>query len=488
MELERQRAQAVARALGRIKQKEGQTRPDPAPTPSQIVSQATGVPQQSFAQEVAQTGPLPQYQPPPVSRGEALVQGGFHGFTFGFGDEIAPHIFPNSPTTEQLRERFDQSMEERPGMTVSGSVVGGAVNPLSAAGPATHGIKGAAVAGAGFGALEGLGSAKGSLVERLPGAAVGGTTGLFFGGLTSSLASGTSNTVRRMFERVEKRPTVGALRSAKNAAYAAVRKAGITFSSDEMLAAANRLNRKAKTTQYDIDPGMGIDEAATKAMNTFARRAERGDITLNQLDKLRQNFWNLYNRSDHPFVLEAIEEVDRLIATKADGNEMMGAARLANSRFSKAQLLENAFDRADRATAVSGSGGNTLNNYRRAVNSILNKPHEIKWFTPQEQAIMSEFVKGTNADNAWRRAGKVAPGGNGLMTLLHVYAGTVDPTLLAVSGAAEGARQVGEQRVLKGSEDLMRSVSTGVIRQPPASLNRTPFASGGAVGAGTLQD
>lgn len=411
-----------------------------------------------------------------MGRGQAALTSFTQGATLGFSDEIIGALGGNA---DVARAQQEQAQTAYPGQSFAAQTAGAVTTGLAVPGATT--VRGAALTGAGFGAVDAAGNAEGSAVERIDDAAIGGATGLLFGGMTAALAKGTSNAVRATFQRAEKRPTVQALKSAKNAAYAAVKRSGFEFDSNEMTALAQRIGRRAELA----DLSEVADPHSRAVLSQFQNRADK-TVSLNRLDKIRQNVWSRYNRSEEPFLLDVISEIDETIARNAQGNDLMKAARAANAKFAKAELLENAFNKAQRQTAATGSGGNILNKYRQAINSIIDKPHERKFFSAEELALMESFVMGETMENTLRRAGKLAPGGNGLMTALNVYAAAIDPTMLAITAASSAAKETADRSAMRGSERILDAVSTGVIRQPTAQPNLTPFAVGGAAGGNEL--
>lgn len=388
---------------------------------------------------------------------------------------------------EQARAGFEAAQEQQPAAYTGGVVAGAITSPVTKAMPAVNTIRGgAAVAGA-EGALSGFAGGEGDVWERIRSGVREGATGFGFGAGSSALFKGLNRGAHALAQRNEARPTVEGLRGLKNSAYAAVRKAGIEFDSDDTLAALQRLGRKAKTSRWDLDAISETDKPAFDALRVLQRRADAGrPISLNNLDKTRQKLWDIYGKSEHPFVLEAIGEIDEMITRKSAGNEVMKAAREANSRFSKAQLLENAFRKAQLQTASTGSGGNILNKYRQAVTRIITNPREAKWFSQEEIKLMENFVMGDNAENALRRIGKLAPGGNGLMTALNVYAASVEPSMLAITGAAQTAKGMADRSAMRGADALQDAVATGVINAPKASPSVRGVAAGAGAGANEL--
>lgn len=382
---------------------------------------------------------------------------------------------------EAFRARDEALREANPGAYLVGQIPGYVTSPVTKAFPRVSTVRGAAATGAGMAAIDAVGRGEGDILTRATGAVDDAVWGGIFGGLTASAVNLGRTGLRRVFERAEKRPTIESLRTAKNAAYGAVRQSGVEFTADDTLALWNRMDDLARDPRWDLDPIAEVDRPALDALRVLQRRAEAGRVTLDNLDKTRQKLWDSYNRTGHPYILESIGAIDDTIAQKAAGNELMEAARKANSLYAKSQLLDTAFRKARLQTAATGSGGNILNKYRQAVASILNKPHEAKWFTPDEIAKMESFVYGEMPENVLRRIGKMAPTGNGLMTALNVYAASVDPTMLAVTGLATAAKESADTSAMRGAEELLDGVARGTFPAAPTRQNFTPYVAGGAV-------
>jgi hypothetical protein len=473
------------------------SRPKQSPGEQMLSGAASRVMDREFLPEedaAARSAAVRKLNTPNATAGAVMefVDGGL----VGFGDEVAAGLNAVTQSDGALSERYSRNLrdirqsqdtfaEERPGLATTARIAGAVTSPAARVGGPVRTVRDAALLGGAYAATEGFAEGEGGLQDRAIEGAKAAPAGILFSGLTSSLFKGASSGLKAVFQRAESRPTLDTLRTAKNAAYNAVRKTGIKFDENDTRAGFNRLLRKSKTSRWDLDAVSETDKPAFDALRTLQRRAELGrPISLNNLDKTRQKLWDIYRKSDHPFVLEAISEIDNMVATKAQGSEVLQAARAANSKYAKAQLLENAFRKARLQTASTGSGGNILNKYRQAVTRIITTPREARWFSPEELAVMEQFVEGDVAENTMRRIGKLAPGGNGLMTALNVYAASVDPSLLAVTAIGTAAKGTADRSAMRGSEAVLDAVSTGVIRQPQQSapLNRLATGSGSAGG------
>lgn len=402
--------------------------------------------------------------------------------TFGLADEAAAALgsaIPGNRYDTSLsadRARGEALREENPVSSVAGTVTGVFTNPVARLAPGISTVRGAAAQGAALAGADAFGRGEGGFRERAKDAAIGGTIGAIFGAATKVAIDGASAAVNRLLTKSTERPSIEMLKATKNAAYKAVDDSGEMFTGQELGGLYSRAQQIAKEGNFvqEADPQTF---GALKTLEKYA--TEGGDISLSQLDKIRQSLWARYNRGDEPLVLDMIGAIDDLVASRAGASGQMEAARLANSRYAKSQLLEGAFRKARLQTAATGSGGNILNKYRQAVTSIITNPKEARWFSPDEIAIMERFVMGSDAENVLRRIGKLSPGGNGLMTALNVYAAAVRPELLAITGAATGAKIAADKSAMRGSEAILDTVSTGAI--PTAA--RSVSGGAGKVGA-----
>ncbi len=269
---------------------------------------------------------------------------------------------------------------------------------------------------------------------------------------------------RNAYGASEAKPSVESLRAAKNEAYKAVDEAGEVFEADEMATLRD-------TVKAELDAGnyvSGVDKQTDAVVSLLDRKA--GDkMTLGQLDKLRQEFYKRLEAAPNEVgIYDAIDAIDAMIAGKVSAGNLMDAARLSNSRYKKAELLDLAFKKAADQTAGAGSGGNIMNKYIQAVTSIVNNPKKVKWFNEDEVAAMRDFIAGGTGRNVLRRIGKLSPSGNGLMLALNLAAaGGTGGTSLVLTGLATGAKALADRATIKAGEGLINKVSGAT---PPAPV------------------
>lgn len=408
---------------------------------------------------------------------DAAGMGYMQGYTLNSADEGMGAVAGDF-AREKFRAADDAAREAHPLVYGLSQVAGNITSPATKLAPVKT-IKGAAAVAGTEAAVDSFNRGEGGAAERIRSVPRDAATGALFGATTAAAFKGLNYGTRKLFEKSVKRPTVENLRATKNAAYSAVDNSGEVFQPSDMQALYQRVQQAAADANFD-----DIADPQTAAALRILERRQGETVTLTRLDKLRQSLWDRYNRGDEPIILDMIGAIDDLISSRAGSSELMGAARAANARYAKAQVLENAFKKARLQTAATGSGGNILNKYRQAVTRIITNPKEARFFSEDEIALMEQFVMGTDVENTLRRAGKLAPGGNGLMTALNVYAASVDPSMLAITGAAAAAKGAADRASMKGSENILDAVSTGVIASPrPKPVLSGPAAAGGIAGS-----
>lgn len=270
---------------------------------------------------------------------------------------------------------------------------------------------------------------------------------------------------RNAFGASEAKPTIESLRAAKNVAYEAVDEAGETFDVPAMTALRDRVKADLEAGNYVS----GVDKQTDAVVSLLDRKAGT-EMSLGQLDKLRQEFYKrLAAAPNEVGIRDAIDAIDEMIAGRADTSDLMTAARLSNSRYKKAELLDLAFQKAKDQTAATGSGGNILNKMRQAVVSIIDNPKNAKWFDKDEIATMRSFVEGGTGQNALRLAGKISPNGNGLMLALNLgAAGGTGGASLLLTGAAVGAKALADRAAIRGGDALIGKMAGGGKKAAPA--------------------
>ncbi|NKX42099.1 hypothetical protein HGG71_11575 [Rhodobacteraceae bacterium R_SAG2] len=324
----------------------------------------------------------------------------------------------------------------------------------------------AAVGGAIPAAIYGAAEAEGGLADRAASGAVSGAVGGVIGAAAPKIANavkGVPNRLKQLFGMAEQRPTVPMLKRVKNEAYKLVDESGEVFGGDDMQALYGKVRGLFDDNHYVEE----VDNASRAVLSVLEKRQGQ-PTTLSQLDSIRQNLWKRYaNAKDQPQILEAIKSIDDLIDSKAGASELMGAARAANAKYAKSQLIEDAFTKASDQTASTGSGGNIANKYKQALTSIINNPSKAKFFSQEEISLMRDVIHDDPIRKIQRLTGKLSPEGNGLMMALHTIGGVSSGgATLPIMAAGAAAKRGADSSVVRGANRVQDVVSGFRPAQP----------------------
>ena len=280
------------------------------------------------------------------------------------------------------------------------------------------------------------------------------------GAFFAPIALGTANkTLSAMFKRASDRPSVQTLKDAKSAAYKAVDQSGIRLPASAVDDIASRANAAATSRGYVPD----VDRQTFASLKILENQSGK-QLTIGELDNIRQGLSKRYSTAkDEVAILDMIDIIDDAIQSAPDGGELMSAARIANSRFKKSELLERAFTKAIDQTEGAGTGGNTVNKFKQAVSNIINNEHQAKFFSNEEIDFMRKFVRGDISEKTMRLIGKMSPNSSGLMMALNVGAAVTNPAMMGASVVGALAKGAAEASVKSGAEAIQKMLATGQV-------------------------
>lgn len=418
----------------------------------------------------------------PASR-RGTVRQVLQGLTLGAGEEAEAGLRALSPNVgydealKSIRSEMRAFEQAKPGAAAIAEGVGALMSPAALArlpqalrfgGTGTQAAAQAGVIGGAYGFAAG----EGGVGERAEEALQVGIPSALFGAAAEKIAvPALDAATKRIFKKTEVAPSVSDLREAKNAAYAQVDSDRLIFAPNDLSELMQRAS--AQAARYDYVPG--IDTALDAAKKIIERRQDAG-LTLGQADNLRQSLFDRLGKAsggEKRAIGGIIDELDEMIDIKLAGDNSLQVARLANSRYKKAELLDQAFEAAKTQAAATGSGGNVQNLYRQAVNKILNSPNKVKFFSAEERQAMQDFVRGDFTQNVTRLIGKLSPSGNGLMMALNIGAVAADPAMLAATIAGGTSKAFADNRIQQQARQLVERMGTG--RTMEDRLRATPL-------------
>lgn len=412
----------------------------------------------------------------PQSFAGGLMDSFAQGVSLGFGDELTALESAALGRTPQggwfdysqpFRERYDRNLAaeraqqarfrgENPVTAIASEIAGGIANPLSR----VAGVKGAAA----YGAAYGFGSGEGGLMERATDAAISGT----FGGAFAAAVPAMTGMLGNWFKK-SAAPTIEKVKSLAQNAYRKADQSGLVVKSGSF----QKMVERVGATVADEGIDKTIHPKATAALNRL-REEVGGTMTLKHLDTLRRVVRGAAQSTDADERRIAgimLNEIDDYLTTLKPSDVAAGDAKAAASalrdarelwsRFRKAELINDAVERAARRAQSTGSGGNAENAIRQNIRSLIDNPKTRRAFNQQELKAMKQVVQGTPTQNTFRLIGKLSPQGSGLMAALGIGATAYNPWLAAAPAAGMIAKPISEGIGRSNVSALQRQVLSG---------------------------
>jgi len=318
----------------------------------------------------------------------------------------------------------------------------------------------------------------GSVLDRGKEAAIVAIPSLLFGAAAQKTINFGKGLYDKVFDKAIKTPTINNLKDSKKAAYKLTDLAGEKYLPQEV-------DKLIKTVQQNLTLNKGyvaeVDTQANAAFKIIKAQSGNTELTLTRLDKIRQDLWARKDAGSAPegkLIDDMIDAIDDMMFAKAGTSEIMLAARQANSTYKKAELLDDAFNKAELQTASTGSGGNIFNKYRQAVTNIITNPKKARWFKKEELDQMKQFVKGEFGADVMRNIGKLSPTGNGLMTALNLGAFAVNPLMAFVSAGGMAAKMASDRGIIKQKGALESSIRGAPLQPYTQSRIPAPLSGG----------
>jgi hypothetical protein len=149
-------------------------------------------------------------------------------------------------------------------------------------------------------------------------------------------------------------------------------------------------------------------------------------------------------------------------------------ARSLWARASKAETIEQVFEKARNAVGANYTAAGMQTALRQQFKAIANNPKKMRQFSKEEQDAIKAIVRGGRGENFLRLIGKLAPRGN-IGTAIMGGAIYTDPVAgLGALGVAEGSKGLSTMMGNKKVRNLDEMVRRGAPVAPPPG--RPPLA------------
>lgn len=414
---------------------------------------------------------------------EALGQGFTQGYSLKGGDELMGSVAgavggDKDFTTEYSRARYDASMRDRPGLTFASELTGSLVSPGGISGKSKTlfgAARSGAVKGGIGGGVAGFAGSEGGVDARLEGLGDGAFVGTLFGAASPyalQAVKGLGNkTYEALWRRSAKEPISSNLKATADASFDMLEKSGHRYSNDmiddlqlRILGAQDEWNYTGQ--EAHIEAALKVLEPFTT--NKWQAKYPKG-MSVGQLQTLYQDMFRVYkkglgpnDKNYDPRIGKMLDAIDDTIKSHPSTDDLYRTAKADWAKYKKTLAIEEAFDRANRGTNISGSGGNSANNYKRAINQIINNKRLSGFFADKELEVMKDFVNGGYDDKLTRLVGKMSPSGNGLMLTMHALMGAqTGGATLPLAGAGALAKASADNQVNQTADRILDYISSG---------------------------
>jgi hypothetical protein len=407
---------------------------------------------------------------------------------------------PEPTTAPEYKPIFDaqrQALNEasgRAGMAGSAAELIGSLAPMAAVGGVTgllgRGLESApivgkiasnpyvqsAATGAGIGALDTVGTDQNAGTGALIGAGAG-----LLGKGAGDLAGKVAGSAAGLLNKKPIIPTAEEISAAKSGAYKAADDARVVYTPQLFSRVKNDITSQLTDMGYhpELQPKIAsvlsaIDDAAA------SNQTLKGVDTIR---KIAQGAYEPGNKTSNSMMSKIVGSIDNAVATPQAGDVLMGdaqagaqaltAARKNASIGFKLDDVNRALSKADLRAASTGSGGNVDNATRQELRRVLQQG---KSWTPDEAAALDTAIRGTPTQNALRLAGKLSPGGNGLMAALEIGATALNPMMAIPALGGFAAKSTADNMTKRNVEGLLQLIRAGgnrsAVTPPPNALQR----------------
>jgi hypothetical protein len=235
-------------------------------------------------------------------------------------------------------------------------------------------------------------------------------------------------------------------------------------------------------------PNAILRPKTTGMLQELDELAATGDIPLSQLDEFRQMIGKEMRRAE-PSDLRALQIMkdklddfgdkampDTVTGDYKNGMELIKEARKAWAMKSKAQILDDIFEKAENNTSQYTQSqylGTVLQKFRQ----LANEPKKMRAFSKEEQAQIKQIVMGGKSDKVLRLLGKFSPTGavsTGVGLGATAAMGPAGLVVPAIGAAAKYGATQSTKASIRDLEDLILQGQLPVMRAQ--AVQRVPNA------------
>jgi hypothetical protein len=280
-------------------------------------------------------------------------------------------------------------------------------------------------------------------------------------------------------EIIENAPTPADLARQSQALYREAENAGVVVKPEAYKAFAENLQRML--TREGIDEGV-TPTSASALRRVLSEAQDNRFMSVQDLNIVRRVMQNAAGSPDAnerrlasmmmDNLDEFVEELgpDSLVGEPAKQvGPILREARDLWGRMRRAEMIDDAVERATNRAASTGSGGNVNNAIRQNLRQIIDSPSKRRGFSAEEIEAIRSVVRGTPTQNALRLIGKISPQGNGLSLMANLGAADVSGgATLPLTAVGIGAKAMADRSTGNANRLLQSMIVSGRHPTTPA--------------------
>lgn len=372
------------------------------------------------------------------------------------------------PPTDEAQRIFRKGGQFLGGGAATGGILGGLRGAVAAGVPSLTALGGSEV-----------GRTADQLIPETTGG-YGEVVGALAGGLAPGLLKG------ELTSGIRNAPSIDDLRAKADAAYKAADQQGVIVGQPAMQRLAS--DTKSMLANESFHPRQAPDVAA--ALDVI-RKSAGNNATFAHLDKVLRgiagNAAGSIKPSEARLGTMVVQQIDDFMDSLTPADLKMGdaakaaaalkEARATWSKMRKAELIDDAVDKARLDASATGTGGNLENRIRQRLKAIYQSPKLRRGFSKPELALMRKAIEGGPVENTLRWFGRSfspstgALQGFGALSASGMAGMFIHPVFGLVPAAGLGAKALAEGLASRNASRVSAAVRAGAAT-PPTTMQR----------------
>lgn len=261
-------------------------------------------------------------------------------------------------------------------------------------------------------------------------------------------------------------PTIPTLKAEKNAAYQALKDKGTGLTGTQTAYLVEDMRNVLNMDDIILSAKPSVE----KALKLLNEVEDAGAMNLAKFNELQKGLNKIYRRAtDAPEVLSMIKKMDDALVSNVTDQGLMTAAKAANAKYMKAQMLDRYFSAAMEGAKRGKIVPNTGEALQATATRILRNEKNLPFWSADELASLRAVAQGSVPTRVLGAIGKLSPTSGGLMAGLNIAFAAVNPVnaLDVIGMTATTFAKLGYNakvsKTRKALEDLVRA---GGVKEP----------------------